>query len=81
MWDLSSDVNNTPKILKVSKTRATIYIGNTIEYDMKSYQFKRTIVKYTKVLLKGLKFDHSQKEMLVSPTIIWCNKTNLNTKQ
>ena len=33
IWYLSSDVNNKPfKILKVGKTRAEIYIDNTIDY-------------------------------------------------
>ena len=52
-------------MLKVWNTRAEIYIGNTIEYDVKSCQAKMNIVKFTKVRLKGLKFNFSQKEMLV----------------
>ena len=43
-------------------------IGNTIEYDVKSYQVKYTILKCTKVHIKGLKFNSSQKKMLVWPT-------------
>ena len=35
-------------MLKVWKTRAEIYIGNNIEYDVKSYQVKTTIVKMYK---------------------------------
>ena len=42
-------------------------IGNTIGYGVKSYQVKTTIVKYIKVLIKVLKFNHSQKKMLVWP--------------
>ena len=52
-------------MIKVSNTQAEIYIGNTIEYDVKSYQVKTTIVKCTNVRLKGLKFNRSQKETLV----------------
>ena len=57
-------------MFKVSNTRAEIYIGNTIKYDVKSHQVKTKIVKYTKVHIKLLKFNRSQKEMLVSPTIM-----------
>ena len=47
------------KILTVWKTRAEIDIGNTIENDVKSYQVKTTIVKFTKVLIKAVKLtDH-----------------------
>ena len=41
-------------MLKAGKTRQEIYIGNTIEYDVKSYQVKVTIVKHTKMRVKGL---------------------------
>ena len=58
-----------------------MYIGNTLEYDLKSYQVKTTIVKYTKVRMKILSFNCSQKDILVLPTSMWWNKTNLNTKQ
>ena len=34
-------------MLKVWNIWAEIYIDNTIEYDVKSYQVKATIVKYT----------------------------------
>ena len=54
----------------MSKTRAEIYIGNTIDYDVKSYQVKTTIVKFKRVQIKGLKFNHYQKETLVDPTIM-----------
>ena len=48
--------------------QSEIDIGNTIWYDVKSYQFKTTLVKYTRVRIKGLKFNSSQKDMLVWPT-------------
>ena len=35
------------KILHSQKTKAEIETGNTIEYDVKSYQVKNTIVKMT----------------------------------
>ena len=66
-------------MLKVWKTLAEIYMGSTIYYDVKSYQVKMTIVKFKKVQLKGLKFNLSQKSMLVWPTFMWRNK-NLNNK-
>ena len=44
MCDLSTNVNNKPKEpLKVWNTQAEIYIGNTIEYDVKSYQVKKNL--------------------------------------
>ena len=47
MWDLSSDVNITPKkILRYQKTPSEIDIGNTIEYDMKSNQVETNIVNF-----------------------------------
>ena len=52
-------------MLKVWKTRAEIYIGDTIEYDLKSNQLKMTIVKCTKLRIKLLRFNPSQKNMLV----------------
>ena len=62
MWNLGSAINNTTKkILKSQKIRAEIDINNTIEYDLKSYQVKVTVVKFTKVRLKGLKLNHPQK--------------------
>ena len=81
MCNLISDVNNTSKTNAQSvKTRAEIDICNTIEYDVKLYQVKITIVKYTEVRLKGLNFNLSHKEMLVWPIVMWHNKTNLNKK-
>ena len=63
--------NNTPTInVQIIKPRAEIDIVNTIEYVMKSCQVKMAIVKYTKVRVKGLKFDRSQKDMLVWTTSI-----------
>ena len=49
MCDLSSDVNNTsttntPRL----KNRSEIDVENTINYDVKSYQSERTIVKFKK---------------------------------
>ena len=48
-------------MLKVWKTREAFYIGNTIVYDVKSYQVKTTILKCTNVRIKGLKFNWSYK--------------------
>ena len=46
MSHLFSDVNNTPKIYtRRLKDRVEIYICNTIEYDVKSHQVKKTIAK------------------------------------
>ena len=56
---------NDVKILQSQRTKAEIDIGNIIEYDVKSYRVKTTIVKCTKVRQKGLKFNRSQKDMLV----------------
>ena len=53
------------QIIQGWKTRAEIDIGNTIEYDVKSYQIKTTTVKCTKERQKVLNLNHSQKEMLV----------------
>ena len=36
-------------------TRAEIDIGNTIEYDIKLYQVKMTVVNCTDIWIKGLK--------------------------
>ena len=66
MCNLISDVNNTPKkILQGQNIWAEIDIGNTKEYGVISYQVKMTIVKFTNVQMKGLKFNCSQKDMLV----------------
>ena len=60
--DLSSDVNNTPTINAQSvKAQSGIKIYNTIEYDVKLHQVKTAIVKYTKVPIKGLKFNRERK--------------------
>ena len=57
MCCLSSDkINlNLKQVRPVWKTRENIYMDNTIYYDVKSYQFKTTIVNCTYVQLKGLK--------------------------
>ena len=58
--NLSGDVNNAPTINSQRvNTQSYIDIGNNIEYDVKSYQVKKTIVKCTKVRMKGLKFNIS----------------------
>ena len=49
MYDLIIEANNTHKKLPGWKTRAEIDVGNTIEYDVKYFQVKTTIVKCTKV--------------------------------
>ena len=62
MCDLSSDVNNTPKKIPQGwKIQVEIYIGNTIKYDVKSYQVKTFIVKCTELRLKVFKLDRLQK--------------------
>ena len=82
MCDLSCDVNNRPKkILKLWNTLTEIYMGNTIEYDVKSYQVKTIIVKCTKVYIKILKFNYSHKKTLGWPMSMWRNKINLNKKR
>ena len=67
-------------MIKAQKTRSDIDICNTIEYNMKSYQAKTPIVKCTKLRIKWLKFNPSQKNMLVYPISMWRNKKNLNMK-
>ena len=57
-------------MFKVWKYREEIDVVNTIEYDGKSYRVKITMVKCTKVWLKVLKFNRSQKYMLVYPRIM-----------
>ena len=39
-------------MLKLWNTIADIYMGNNIEYDVKSFQVKTAIAKYTKVRIK-----------------------------
>ena len=41
-------------MLTVWKTREENDMDNTMEYDVKLYQVKKTVVKFTKVLLKVL---------------------------
>ena len=55
-------------IVQIGKCPTLKWAGNTIEYEVKSYQVKTTIVKCTKVRIKGLKFNRSQIETLVWPT-------------
>ena len=58
MCDLISDVNNTAKTNAQSgKPRAEIDMGNTVKCEVKSYQVNTTIVKCTKVRLKGFEFN------------------------
>ena len=40
-------------MLKAGKTQEEIYIGDTIEYDVKSSQVKLNVVKCTKIRVKG----------------------------
>ena len=42
------------QILHNQKTKAEIDTGNTIEYDVTSYQVKQTIVKKTELQLQEL---------------------------
>ena len=39
------------QILQSLKTKAEIDTGNTIDYDIKSYQVKNTVVKITEIQL------------------------------
>ena len=48
-------------MIKAGKTRAQIYIGDTIDYYAKSSQVKVTIVKCTNIQVKGLTFKRSHK--------------------
>ena len=48
-------------MLKSGKTRAEMYIANTLEYDVKSYQVEVTILKRTKIWVKGLTVKRSHK--------------------
>ena len=66
---------------KVWNPWSEIDIGNTIEYDMKSYQFKTVIVKCRNLRVKGLKLNRSQKNMLVYLTTMWHKKTKIKKKQ
>ena len=53
MRNLGSDINNTPKTNTPRlKEERKIDIGNTIEYDVTSYQVKNTIVKCKNLQLK-----------------------------
>ena len=48
-------------MIEAGETRSEIYMGNTIEYDVKSSQIKVLIVKRTKIRVKGLTVNRSQK--------------------
>ena len=61
-------------ILKAWNTRAGIDIGNTIGYDMKPYQFKTTIIIYTKVLIKVLNLTVNRKRCWYGQRV--CDKIN-----
>ena len=53
MRDLISDINNTSKTNTPRlKNPKEIDIGNTIEYNVKSCQVKKTIMKFIRVQLK-----------------------------
>ena len=54
-------------MLKAGKTQAEIYIGNAIEFDTELPQVRVTVVKRTKIRLKELTVNHSQKKTLVLP--------------
>ena len=48
-------------MLKAEKDQEAIYMGNTMYFDTKSSQFKLTIVKRKKILLKELMVNRLQK--------------------
>ena len=60
-------------MLKMWNNQKEIYIDNTISMMWNHTKFKKK-VKYTKVHIIGLEFNHSQKETLVSQMSIWRNK-------
>ena len=62
-------------MLKAGKTQSEIFIGNTIEYDVKSPQVKVTIIKRTNIQEKILTFNRSQK------TVVIANKVCDTTKE
>ena len=47
-------------MLKAGKNRAEIYIGNTVEYDVKYSQVKVTIVKRTNIRVKKITVNRLQ---------------------
>ena len=51
------------------QTRAEIDIGNNIEHDEKSFQVKMTILKCTKVWLKGLELTAHIKRVWYSQRV------------
>ena len=60
-------------MLKAGKTRAEIYIGNTIEYDVKSSEVKVTILKRAEMRSKILTVNRSQKNRSHGEQV--CNAT------
>ena len=69
MYDLSSGVNITPRTnTSMSKNGEEIDIGNTIQYYVKSYQVKTTIVNFPKIRQKVFKLNRPHKYMLVQLT-------------
>ena len=52
-------------MLKVWEAWSEIGIGDTIDNVVKSCQFKKDIVKCTKLILKVLEINLSQKEVLL----------------
>ena len=54
-------ITKQKQILKVSNKQAEIYIGNNIEYDVKSSQFKVTIVNRKKIRVKDLQLTVHRK--------------------
>ena len=74
MWDWISDINNTAlKKIKMWNNRSEGYIGNTMGYVVKSYEFKTTIVECTKERLKGTTFNYPHKGMSMYPMSTWRN--------
>ena len=47
MW--RNKLKDLKQMLQGLNTKANIEIGNTIEYDVRSYQFNKTIVKSTEL--------------------------------
>ena len=69
MCNSSSDIKEyTYNFFSGWGTKGEIDISSTIEYYVKSYQIKTTVIKCTKSATNGLKFNQSQKDMLVQPT-------------
>ena len=67
-------------MLKARKTWAKIYIGDSIEYDVKLSQVKVTIVKRKKIRVKGFTVNHSQKNHWHGQQVCGAIKRILDTK-